>query len=120
MAKRPPPETTRGELEEMIVQLRAKKAEGFLVNEVWIVEQQPHPRKNGELHWAVLRLPLDAQGRDKLLTDGRRVFGKGSGHYDADEQFHINLAAQKNRLILKRAFKPLSSRVTGVRVIEVP
>jgi hypothetical protein len=36
-----------------------------------------------------------------------------AGSYQADEQYHINLATQKNRLILKRAIKILGATFLG-------
>jgi hypothetical protein len=103
MAKRPAPPATRAELEETIAQIRAKKADGWTVTECWDCRQVDTPQYG--LSWCLVRIALAPDGTDQ--QPGR--YGKGSGTYDPhDEQRHINLAAQKNRSILKRIIKVIS------------
>jgi hypothetical protein len=76
MAKRPAPPATRVELEETIAQIRAKKADGYLIDEYWTAEQAPQP-KTRTLLWGILRVALGKDGSD-LVRNGQRVVLKGS------------------------------------------
>jgi hypothetical protein len=50
---------------------------------------------------------------------GGFAHGKGGCYTGQGEDFHVAEATRQNRLILNRVFKPLSSRVTGVRMTEM-
>ena len=79
-------------------QIRARKAEGYLIEKYWTAREGINPKTN-EPMWGICGIWLADDGTD-LVRGGRVVVDKRSvGWNGQGEQFHINKAVPYSILI---------------------
>jgi hypothetical protein len=106
MSKSVPP-ATRAELDATIAEIRAKVADGWAIEKFWFVVDTEDGGWRTEQRWIE-------------RWNGNREYRPRNGHDrfpGEPEAYHVAMATQRNRRLLKHAIKPISAHVTGVREV---